>query len=129
MTPPHSRTWRIVAAFGVVLIIAGLLIAGRGLWQYYLAHSAPVLTERRTVPLAAELGEIEQLPAAPPLRLDIPVIDLSLDVAAQPAAIDGQYTPPTADRAYWLADHGQAGSDATDTLYLLGHATLTGRAA
>lgn len=122
--------WRLIAIIGVGLLAVGIYFAARGLWQYYHAHSAPVLTERRAVPLVADSPEVIQpIAAAVPEHLDIPVIDLSVDVAEQPAAVDGVYTPPSADHAYWLSDHGLAGNDADDTLFLLGHATLTGRAA
>lgn len=130
MSQKVSPLWRVIAGIGIGLLCVGMYFAVRGAWQYYRAHSAPVLTERSAVPLVAEgHGEISEIPSAPPVHLDIPVVNLSVDVAEQPAAVDGVYTPPTADHAYWLTDHGMAGTDADDTLFLLGHATLTGRAA
>lgn len=130
MSKHVTPLWRVVTIIGIALLAVGCFFAARGAWQYYHAHSAPVLSERRAVPLVADGSEtIERVAPAAPQHLDIPVVDLSIDVAEQPAAVDGVYTPPTADLAYWLSDHGLAGSDADDTLFLLGHATLTGRAA
>ena len=64
------------------------------------------------------------VPMAAPERIEIPAV--SLDLAVLPVdPIGGRIDPPTVEEAYWIQDYGTPGSDADNTVYLVGHSSLS----
>lgn len=60
---------------------------------------------------------------AAPERVEIPAVDL--DLAVLPISpVGGRIDPPTVEEAYWIQDYGRPGSDADNTVYLVGHSSI-----
>ncbi len=63
------------------------------------------------------------VPMAVPERVEIPAVDL--DLAVLPISpVGGRIDPPTVEEAYWIQEYGLPGSDADNTVYLVGHSSL-----
>ncbi len=123
MRRPGLALWARI--LGVVMVVGGLIVTSWGWYHYRQATAPPELAPRRPVPAATATGVTTP---APPRAIDIPVLGLHADIEEQSPAVDGVYTPPSSDKVAWIADRGQPGSPATDTVYLLGHSTLHGHA-
>lgn len=116
---------RWVQLLGIAMLLVGLVAVGWGWYSYRQAASPPQLAPRRPVPAATATGVSTP---APPRAIEVPVLGLHADIEEQVPPVDGVYTPPSTDKVAWIADRGQPGSPATDTVYLLGHSTLHGHA-
>ncbi|WP_293781961.1 class F sortase [uncultured Aeromicrobium sp.] len=122
-----TRRGLVVTACAVV--VAGLLVTVAGVVGWLGAPGPEPPPQRRPVDAVASAGKIRPLPAAAPLSITVPVVDLHTEVGVQPPAENGTVIPPTADRAYWLDDYGAIGADADTTAYLIGHSAAVGPAA
>lgn len=60
---------------------------------------------------------------AVPERVEIPAVGLDLPVVPI-SPVDGRIDPPTVGDAYWIQEYGLPGSDADNTVYLVGHSSL-----
>lgn len=69
------------------------------------------------------------IPAAEPVRLQVPRLGMDLEVRKLPRANANPITPPTMLEAYWDTDFGRPGTDATDITVVAAHSWNDGEAA
>lgn len=115
--------------------IAGASVIGSA-WLLGHAPGAPVASISATAPTASPTptptitptptptaipGEVA---ASAPSRLEVP--GLGIDAVVLTVSPDaGVIDPPTMTEVYWIVDYGAPGTDATNTVYLVGHSSLT----
>ena len=64
-----------------------------------------------------------EVPMAAPERVEIP--DVGIDLTVRPIdPVQGRIDPPSISHAYWIEDYGRPGTDADNTVYLVGHSSL-----
>lgn len=129
MTRGAVTTRRPLFVGTLVVIVVGVVIAVVGAVGWFGADRPEPPPERRQVESVAGSGNIRPLPAAAPLDISVPVVDLHVEVGIQPPPVDGVLVPPDGERGYWLDDRAGVGADADDTAYLIGHSAAVGPAA
>ncbi len=64
-----------------------------------------------------------EVPMAAPERVEVP--DVGIDLTVRPIdPVQGRIDPPSISHAYWIEDYGRPGTDADNTVYLVGHSSL-----
>ncbi|GEN80792.1 class F sortase [Actinotalea fermentans] len=121
----------------VAFVVAGVVAVGAAVGAVLLltapdddvvAPPAPAPSVTRSAPPSPTPSPTPSfLPAfvamAVPERVEIPAVDL--DLAVLPISpVGGRINPPTVEEAYWIQDYGLPGSDADNTVYLVGHSSL-----
>lgn len=121
----------------VAFVVAGVLVVGAVVGAVLLLTrpdddvaappSATPSATRSAPPSPTPSPTPSFLPAfvamAAPERVEIPAVEL--DLAVLPISpVDGRINPPTVEEAYWIQDYGRPGSDADNTVYLVGHSSL-----
>ena len=95
---------------------------------------APTTAAPRTRAAAPAAPSTPKAPAqrpvlvAAPTRVEVPSVDLAVDVVPVTPAGDA-LDPPTLTEAYWIQTYGTPGTDADNTVYLAGHSFDRGQAA
>lgn len=63
------------------------------------------------------------VPMAVPERVEVP--DVGIDLTVRPIdPVQGRIDPPSIADAFWIEDYGLPGTDAVNTVYLVGHSSL-----
>lgn len=88
--------------------------------------SAPAAPREGVAPATgAVLTAVPGVPQSPPVRIDVPQIDLTASIepytAADVAAAGGAVRPPDLWTVSWWTGGGTPGTDADNTVYLYGH--------